>query len=72
MLLPVSSQLPLVFQISFSIPSFFSAVGKEAEGWWEIMPEDVGYAGVTTSFVDTQCNNRGGEMTGLRRRGKKA
>jgi hypothetical protein len=51
----------------FSIPSFFSAIGKETEGWWEIMQEDVGCAEVTARFIAPWCNNHRGEVVGLHR-----
>jgi hypothetical protein len=35
------------------------------------MQEDVGYAGVTTSVIAPRCNNKGGKVAGLHRRGKK-
>jgi hypothetical protein len=38
----------LFFQIYFSIFSFFLAIGKEVEEWWEIVQEDVGCVGATT------------------------
>jgi hypothetical protein len=34
-------------QICFSIFSFFLVIGKEVEEWWEIVREEVGYAGAT-------------------------
>jgi hypothetical protein len=43
---PINSLLFL--QICFSIFSFFSAIGKEVEEWWEVIWEDVGCAGATT------------------------
>jgi hypothetical protein len=62
----------LFFQICFSISFSFSVIGKEAEGWWEIVLEDIGGVGVTASFIAPWCNNRGGKAAGLRRHGKKA
>jgi hypothetical protein len=66
----------LLFSRSISLDpflylSFFSAVGKEAGRWWEIMWEDVGCAGPTTIFITLLSSNRGGKMAGLHRRGKK-
>jgi hypothetical protein len=63
---PVSSTTPSYFS------SFFSAVGKEAEGQWEIMRKDIGCIGATASFIAPRCNNRGGKAIGLCRHGKKA
>jgi hypothetical protein len=45
--------------------SFFLAVGKEAGRWWEIVQEDVGGAGATTSFVDPRSNNQGDKAARL-------
>jgi hypothetical protein len=47
----------LFFRSVSPFPSFFLAIGKEAEGWWEIMREDVGCAGATASFIAMRCNN---------------
>jgi hypothetical protein len=41
----------LFLQTRFSIFSFFSAVGKGMEEWWDIMREDLDYAGVMTRFI---------------------
>jgi hypothetical protein len=47
--LPVSPTTPSCFlQICFSVSSFFSAVGKEVEEWWDIVREDVGCSGAIT------------------------
>jgi hypothetical protein len=69
---PVSSITPSCFLDLFPYLSFFSAIGKEAGRQWEIMWEEVGCIGVTTSFIALRCNNRGGKVAGLHRRGKKA
>jgi hypothetical protein len=46
---PVSTTtLSSSFQICFPwFFSLFSAIGKEAEEWWDIVREDVGCVGVT-------------------------
>jgi hypothetical protein len=61
-----------IFQNCFSIPSFFSEVEKEAEGRWDIVWEDVGCVGATTSFIAPRCNNRESKAAGLRMCGKRA
>jgi hypothetical protein len=47
-------------------------MGKAVEGWWEIVQEDVGCIGASTSFIAPQCNNRGGKAAELHSLGKKA
>jgi hypothetical protein len=61
----------LPFSDLFLYLSFFSAVGNEAGRQWEIMWEDIGCVGATTSFIALRCNNRGGKAAGLHMRGKK-
>jgi hypothetical protein len=60
----------LFFHICFTISSFFSAVGMEAEERWDIMREDVGCAGATAHLIAPRCNNRRGKAAGLRSRRK--
>jgi hypothetical protein len=62
----------LLFFNLFLYLSFFSAIGKEAGRWWEIVSEDVGCAGAIASFIAPWCNNRGGKAAGHCRHSKKA
>jgi hypothetical protein len=66
----VSSTTPSYFLDLFLYLPFFSAIGKEAGRQWEIVREDVGCVGATTSFIAPQCSNRGGKAAGLHRRCK--
>jgi hypothetical protein len=61
----------LFFQICFSIPYFFSAIGKAVEGRLEIVHEDTGCMVVMARFIARRGNNRRGKAAGLHRRGKK-
>ncbi len=62
------------FQICFPLFSSLSVsvIVKEVEEQWDIMWEDVGCVGVTARFITPRCSNRGGEVDGLHRCGKKA
>jgi hypothetical protein len=35
------------FRFVSLFPSLFSSVGKEVKEWWDMVQEDIGYAGVT-------------------------
>jgi hypothetical protein len=47
-------------------------IGKEVEGRWEIVREDVGGVGATASFIVPRCNNQGDKEARLYKHGKKA
>jgi hypothetical protein len=67
---PVSSTTPSYFLDLFLYLSFFSTIEKETGRWWEIVREDVGCAGATTSFIAPRCGHRGGKAAGLHRHSK--
>jgi hypothetical protein len=45
-------------------------IGKEAEGRWKIVREDIDGVGATASFIVPRCNNQGGKAARLYRHGK--